>query len=152
MSLSRIRPTTRAPLLPKQAGLLLVLLLTLAYAVAAVAAEHGKLIIHQPLPNVEGKSFSAIQVDFPPGARAAPHRHGQAFVFAYVVSGTIRSQLEGQPARTYSAGESWTEPPGAHHVLTENVSSKHPARLLAVFVSDTGAPLKVDDQTHGDAQ
>jgi hypothetical protein len=37
------------------------------------------------------------------------------------------------------------EQPGAHHVLTENMSSTERARLLVVFVSDTGAELKVDD-------
>jgi len=35
---------------------------------------------------------------------SAPHRHpASGFVFAYVVSGTIHSQVEGQPLGVYSA-------------------------------------------------
>jgi hypothetical protein len=34
---------------------------------------------------------------------------------------------------------------GAHHVLTENTSSTQGAKLLVVFVADTGAELKIDD-------
>jgi hypothetical protein len=43
---------------------------------------------------------------------SAPHRHpASGYVFAYVLSGTIRSQVEGEPVCVYSAGESWIEPP-----------------------------------------
>ena len=102
-------------------------------------------LLQQALPNVEGKTFTSAVVDFPPGARAKPHRHGTAFVYAYVLHGTVRSGLEGESARTYHQGQNWVEKPGAHHVLTENTSRTEPARLLVVFVSDTGAPLKTDD-------
>jgi len=101
--------------------------------------------LQQPLPNVPGKTFSAITVDFAPGVTAKPHRHGDAYVYAYVLAGTVRSQLEGEPARDYRTGESWQEPPGAHHVLTRNVSASKPARLLVVFVSNSGDALKVPD-------
>jgi hypothetical protein len=40
------------------------------------------------------------------------------------------------------AGQDWFEAPGALHRLTENVSSTEPARLLVVFIADTGTPLK----------
>ncbi|WP_433281300.1 cupin domain-containing protein [Pseudonocardia xinjiangensis] len=102
-------------------------------------------LLQQALPNVQGKTFTSLIVTFPPGARAAPHRHGNAFVYAYVLEGTVRSQLDDQPVSTFRTGENWVEQPGAHHVLTENVSSTEQARLLVVFVADTGAELKVDD-------
>ncbi|MBO0872906.1 MAG: cupin domain-containing protein [Pseudonocardia sp.] len=103
------------------------------------------LLLQQALPNVQGKTFTSAIVDFPPGARAAPHRHGQAFVYAYVLEGTVRSKLNDQPVVTYHQGENWVEQPGAHHVLTENTSQTDRARLLVVFVSNTGDNLKVDD-------
>jgi len=114
--------------------------------VGAARAETIQPVFQQALPAVAGKTLTAVTVDFAPGERAAPHRHGQAFVFAYVLSGRVRSQLEGQPARVYRAGDSWPEPPGSHHVLTENVSATEPARLLVIFVADTGAVLKTDDR------
>lgn len=37
----------------------------------------------------------------------------------------------------FRAGESWTEPPGAYHPVSENASATEPASLLAIFVADT---------------
>jgi quercetin dioxygenase-like cupin family protein len=104
------------------------------------------LLLQQALPNVQGKTFTSAIVDFPPGARAVPHRHGKAFVYAYVLEGTVRSKLDDKPTRTYHQGQNWVEQPGAHHVLTENTSQTERARLLVVFVSNTGDKLKVDDR------
>lgn len=108
-------------------------------------AETLTPLYQQPLPNVTGKTFTSAIVTFPPGAHAMPHRHGEAFVYAYVLDGTVRSQLEGEPAHLYHQGENWAEQPGAHHLSTENASATDPARLLVVFVADDGAQLKVDD-------
>jgi quercetin dioxygenase-like cupin family protein len=118
-------------------------------ATATVASEHPSEtltpLIHQALPNIHGKTFTSATVTFPPGARAMPHRHGNAFVYAYVLKGDVRSQLEGEPMRTYHQGQNWIEQPGAHHVATENVSNTEPAKLLVVFVSTTGEQIKTDD-------
>jgi quercetin dioxygenase-like cupin family protein len=116
-----------------------------ATATSEAPSETLTPLLQQALPNVQGKTFTSAVVDFPPGARAVPHRHGEAFVYAYVLEGTVRSQLNDEPVRTYRQGENWVEPPGAHHVLTENTSRTERARLLVVFVSNTGEPLKVDD-------
>jgi quercetin dioxygenase-like cupin family protein len=91
----------------------------------------------QALPNVPGKTITAIIVDYPPGAKSIPHRHGQAFVVGYVLQGQIRSQVNGGASRVYNAGEHWTEAPGVHHTVSENVSTSVPAKLLAIFVADT---------------
>jgi quercetin dioxygenase-like cupin family protein len=91
----------------------------------------------QALPNVPGKTITAIVVDYPPGAKSIPHRHGQAFVVGYVLEGQIRSQVNNGESRVYNAGEHWTEAPGVHHTVSENVSTSAPAKLLAIFVADT---------------
>ena len=90
-----------------------------------------------PIPTVPGKRMVSHVVDYPPGARSASHRHaGSAFIYAYVVSGQIRSQVDGEPVRVYRAGETWFENPGAHHRVSENASDTEPARLLAVLIVD----------------
>lgn len=95
-------------------------------------------VFDQPVVNLVGKSLVAQEVMYPPGAADPSHRHaGSAFIMAYVLSGAIRSQVAGQPARVYQAGETWAEVPGAHHVVSENASETEPARLLAVFVVDS---------------
>jgi quercetin dioxygenase-like cupin family protein len=103
--------------------------------------------VFDQLTNVPGKSLQAVTVHYPPGAKSEAHRHARsAFIMAYVISGTIRSQVEGEPARVYHAGETWSEIPGAHHTISENASATEPAELLAVFLLDTGdGPLTTDD-------
>jgi quercetin dioxygenase-like cupin family protein len=66
------------------------------------------------------------------------HHHGGS-VSVYVLSGAIRSQLEGGPI--FKAGEMFFEPPGITHVFAENASSSEAARALAIFVHDEGAQL-----------
>ena len=83
-----------------------------------------------------------MEVSYAPGGKSLPHHHAKsAFIYAYVVTGAIRSQIEGQPIHVYRAGESFFEAPGAHHLVGENASVSKSAKLLAVFVVDT------DDKT-----
>ena len=105
-----------------------------------------RTVFNQP-SNIPGKSVEAVTVSYPPGAKSAAHHHAKsAFIMAYVISGTIRSQVEGEPGRVFHTGETWSETPGAHHTVSENVSATEPAELLAVFVLDTGdGPLTTDD-------
>jgi quercetin dioxygenase-like cupin family protein len=60
-----------------------------------------------------------------------------AFIYATVLSGAIRSQVNDGPATVYRAGESFSEIPGDHHAVSENASKTEPAKLLAVFVVDS---------------
>ncbi|MEV6369708.1 cupin domain-containing protein [Micromonospora musae] len=112
---------------------------------SARPAETLEPLLQQALPDVEGKTFTSAVVELPPNASAAPHRHGQAFVYAYVLEGTVRSKLDNKPVTTFHQGENWVEQPGTDHVLTENASQSEPAKLLVVFVSNTGDELKVED-------
>ena len=109
-----------------------------------VAFEHS-------LPNVEGKRIVAVTVTYPPGAKSLAHHHAaSAFIYAYVLSGTIRSQVGDEPANIYHAGESFYELPGSHHRVSENASDKESARLLAVFVVDSkDEPLTTPDKAPG---
>ncbi|OLL31349.1 cupin [Burkholderia sp. SRS-W-2-2016] len=90
-----------------------------------------------PIANVPGKTMTALVVDYAPGGKSGPHRHGHAFVVGYVLSGAIRSRVDNGAEHVYHAGESWTEKPGAHHRVSENASATEPAKLLAIFVADT---------------
>jgi quercetin dioxygenase-like cupin family protein len=108
------------------------------------AASRPRPTVHtiasDALPHVRGKRITTMVVEFPPAGLSPPHHHGGS-VTVYVLSGVIRSQLQGQPPIVYRAGESFFEPPGAVHLLAENVSATEPARILAVFVADEGATL-----------
>jgi quercetin dioxygenase-like cupin family protein len=103
---------------------------------------------NNPIPNIAGKSIMALVVDYPPGGGTPAHRHApSAFITGYVLQGAVRSQVDNGPAKVYRAGEYFTENPGSHHVVSENASKTEPAKMLAIFVLDTGdAPLSTPDK------
>jgi quercetin dioxygenase-like cupin family protein len=97
------------------------------------------------LPDIAGKSIVTAIVDFPPGAFSPRHRH-PGTVTAFVMSGTLRSQLAGEAIGTYTVGQTWFEPPGALHIFAENASATAPAQLLAIFIVDHDCgPLTVPE-------
>ncbi len=111
-------------------------------AMAASAAPLHETVtpaFRHEIPNIPGKSLVSAVVSYAPGAKSVPHHHaGSAFIYAYVLSGAIRSQVDDGPVQVFHAGESWFEAPGAHHRVSENASDTEPAKLLAIFVVDTG--------------
>src|SRR5262245_3950106 len=109
-----------------------------AMPAAAQVGETVTLHFEQAIPNIPGKSLVAQFVDYAPGGASLPHAHAKsAFIFAYVLSGEIESQVNDEPKRVYRTGESWYETPGSTHRVSRNASTTAPAKLLAVFVVDT---------------
>jgi quercetin dioxygenase-like cupin family protein len=106
------------------------------------------VVFEHALPNVEGKRIVAVMVNYPPGGKSLAHRHAaSAFIYAYVLSGAIRSQVGVDPAKVYHTGEGFYELPGSHHRISENASDKESASLLAVFIVDSkDDPLTTPDQ------
>jgi quercetin dioxygenase-like cupin family protein len=121
------------------AGALAVVSLTAASAQNA-SDDKSKvtLVYDQVLPNVPGKSIRGVLVEYEPGGFSPAHTHPtSAFIYATVLDGAIRSQVNDGPVTTYRAGESFSENPGDRHGVSENASATEPARLLAVFIVDT---------------
>ena len=93
------------------------------------------------LPNVPGQTLTAVVVEYPPGGKSSVHHHAGS-VFVYILTGRIRSQNSATgPARIYKAGETFFEPPGSDHLVSENASASEPASLLAIFIAEDGADL-----------
>ncbi len=96
------------------------------------------LVYQHELPNVPGKSIKGVLVEYGPGGYSPGHMHPKsAFIYATVLEGAIRSQVNDGPVTTYEAGQSFSELPGDRHGVSANASETKPAKLLAVFVLDT---------------
>jgi quercetin dioxygenase-like cupin family protein len=124
--------------LARPVGLALVAILLGVSPGLAQNTEQVKPVFRQVIPNTEGKSLISVVVTYPPGGKSPAHHHARsAFIYAYVLSGAIRSQVDEEPAKIYQAGEGFYEMPGSHHKISENASDRVPASLLAVFVVDS---------------
>jgi quercetin dioxygenase-like cupin family protein len=121
------------------------------FGVSAGSAQSGpdvKVVFDHPVTNIEGKKMVAVVVNYPPGGGSPGHHHApSAFIYAHVLSGAIRSQVDDEPPKVYHAGEGFYETPGSHHRISEKASDKEPASLLAVFVVDSrDTPLTIPDK------
>lgn len=122
-------------------GAMSAVIMAIALGIATAHAhelEQVTTVFEHEIPNIAGKSLVAVVVTYPPSGRSPSHRHAEsAFIYAHVLSGAIRSQVDDEPAKVYRTGEGFHEVPGSHHRVSENASDSEPASLLAVFVLDT---------------
>ncbi|TQF37255.1 cupin [Bradyrhizobium sp. UNPF46] len=113
-------------------------LLTAHAAEPAAPLAKVTVVFDQLLPNVPGKSMKGVLVEYGPGGSSPAHIHApSAFIYATVLEGAIRSQVNDGPARVFHKGENFSERPGDRHAVSANASDTEPAKLLAVFVVDT---------------
>ena len=113
---------------------------------SSTAQDDVRLIRTEKLPNVPGQTLTVVTVNYPPGGKSRRHHHAGS-VYAYVLSGAVRSENSATgPVKVYKAGESFFEPPGSTHLIRENASDTKPASLLAVFIAEDGAQLTTFDR------
>ncbi|MEP7153464.1 MAG: cupin domain-containing protein [Nitrospira sp.] len=106
-----------------------------------LAEDKVSLLMKQRLSDMAGKEATVLTVDYAPGAASESHVHPGS-VFAYVLEGTVVSQLEGQTPMTYTKGQSWYESPKHPHIVSRNGSKTEPARLLVFLLSQEGEVIK----------
>ena len=106
---------------------------------AAVTALTSK-----DLPESPGKEVLMITVDYPPGSVDPIHRHN-AHAFIYVLEGSIIMQVKGGKEVTLTPGQTFYEGPDDVHVVGRNASSTKPAKFIAFFVKNKGAPVLVPE-------
>ena len=77
-------------------------------------------------------------MEYGPGGSSPGHTHPKSvLIYATVLEGAIRSQVNDGPVTTCKAGQNFSELPGDRHGVSANASKTKPAKLLAVFVVDT---------------
>jgi quercetin dioxygenase-like cupin family protein len=117
----------------RAAPLAALALMFCASAFAHDPSEKVTVLQDEMLKNAPGKKALMIEVDYQPGQSSIAHKH-DGTAMAYVLSGAIVSQVKGEPAKTYKAGEFWYEPAGSEHLVSKNASATLPAKLLVFMV------------------
>ncbi len=124
--------------------LLVGALLSIAGAGAAQTTKVTPLL-SRDLTSIAGKEGSMMVVEYAPGAADPIHRHG-AYVFVYVLEGSVIMQAKGTEPVTLHRGQTFYEAPDDIHLVGRNASSTEPAKFLAFFVKDKGAPVVMPAQ------
>jgi quercetin dioxygenase-like cupin family protein len=106
--------------------------------------ERAQLAFSHELPRLNGDklSVSVVEVNYAPGESSMPHSH-PCPVIGYVLEGTLRTQVKGEPEVIYKTGESFYEAPNGVHLVSANPSHTASTKLLAYFVCDHDTPLSI---------
>jgi quercetin dioxygenase-like cupin family protein len=109
-----------------------------------LVAQEAKVteLMSKNLANCPGKEGLMITVDYPPGSTDPIHRHN-AYSFIYVLEGSIVMQVRGGKEVTLTPGQTFYEGPDDVHVVGRNASKTKPAKFVAFFVKDKGAPVLI---------
>src|SRR5437879_11557196 len=121
------------------------LILALSFLMSGTLVEQEAKVtelLSKDLTNLPGKEGLMLIVDYPPGSVDPIHRHN-AHGFIYVLEGSIVMQVRGGKEVTLTPGQTFYEGPDDVHVVGRNASKTKPAKFVAFFVKDKGAPLLV---------
>jgi hypothetical protein len=101
-------------------GIALAILALAPFLAQGAPSDKVAVVFDHVLPNVPGKSIRGVLVEYPPGGTTAAHTHPHsAFIYATVLEGAIKSQVNDGPITVYTAGQSpraswpsssWTPP------------------------------------------
>lgn len=116
---------------------------------AQAPPQRDRVAFSHALPSMNGSHLEAtvVEVNYGPGESSKPHTHPCA-VIGYIVEGTYRTQVKGEPEAVYKAGDSFYEAPNGVHLVSANASQTAPLRFLAYFTCDHQAPLSTDVPEH----
>ena len=121
--------------------LILALACLLSGTLVAQEAKVTELML-KDLTKCPGEEGLMIIVDYPPGSKDPIHRHN-AHAFIYVLEGSIVMQVRGGKEVTLTPGQTFYEGPDDVHIIGRNASQTKPAKFVAFFVKDKGAPVLV---------
>ena len=96
-------------------------------------------LIAKELTGIPGKEGVMVTVEYPPGGASQPHRH-DAHVYVFVLSGSLRMQVDGQEPVTLKPGQTFYESPQDVHRVSANASATEPAKFLVFMVKDKEKP------------
>jgi len=111
---------------------------------ATLVAQEAKVapLMSKDLTECPGKEAVMITVEYPPGHSDEIHRHN-AYAFVYVLEGSVVMQVRGGKEVTLAPGQTFYEGPDDIHIVGRNASKTKPAKFVAFFVKDKGAPITV---------
>jgi quercetin dioxygenase-like cupin family protein len=111
----------------------------------SAAKQRARIALAHGLPKLNGNLLKAtvLEVNYGPAESSTPHSHPCA-VIGYVVQGSIRSQVEGQPVAVLKTGDTFYEAPNGIHRVSANASRTEPASFIAIFICDHNMPLSLD--------
>jgi quercetin dioxygenase-like cupin family protein len=121
-----------------------IVLLLVCLISTTLVAQEAKVapLMSKDLTECPGKEGVMITVEYPPGHSDDIHRHN-AYVFVYVLEGSVVMQVRGGKEVTLTPGQAFYEGPDDIHLVGRNASKTKPAKFVAFFVKTKRTPILV---------
>jgi quercetin dioxygenase-like cupin family protein len=106
--------------------------------------QQDRTLFSRSLPKLDGNNIrvTIVEVSYGPGESSKPHSH-PCPVIGYVLEGSVRMKVVGEPEAMYNSGESFYEAPNGVHEISANASQTKPAKFIAYFVCDRETSLSI---------
>lgn len=119
-------------------GMTLGLIGTQVFSAEKELAE-GKVLQRVGLAGVKGKEVVLVLRELLPGKESGKHTQSGTEV-AYILEGSAILEIQGKPAVTLKAGDSFQTGPGQVHNV-KNASTSAPMKALVYYVVEKGKAL-----------
>ena len=121
-----------------------IVLLLVCLISTTLVAQEAKVapLMSKDLTECPGKEGVMITVEYPPGHSDDIHRHN-AYVFVYVLEGSVVMQVRDGKEVTLTPGQTFYEGPNDTHLVGRNASKTKSAKFVAFFVKTKGTPILV---------
>ena len=120
------------------AGVVVLLMMLLAYAAAQAPAPFRRTMLQQADLSAPGREVVQALAEIEPGAASGRHTHPGEEA-GYVLAGPIVVEIDGKPARTLQTGEVFLIPAGTVHNAVNK--GKGVAKVLATYIIEKGRPV-----------
>jgi quercetin dioxygenase-like cupin family protein len=107
-------------------------------ALGSPQAALKRTVLQQGDLSAPGREGVMMNVEFPPGASTGRHTH-PGDELSYVVQGTLRLEIQGQPPRDLRAGDTLMVPAGVIHNAANTGSAS--TVVIATYFVEKGKPL-----------
>jgi quercetin dioxygenase-like cupin family protein len=114
---------------------------THAAPAAANATFKATVLYEAPLLGTEARIYRLYTIDLGPSGATPRHMHPGDEI-AQVIEGSVTLEMEGEPARTFQAGQTFHPRPMTPHVA-RNASASAPARLIVSSITEAGKPSTI---------
>ena len=112
------------------------------HAPAAASATFKATVLYEaPLLGTEARIYRLYTIDLGPSGATPRHMHPGDEI-AQVIEGSVTLEMEGEPARTFQAGQTFHPRPMTPHIA-RNASASAPARLIVSSITEAGKPSTI---------
>ena len=108
---------------------------------AANATFKATVLYEAPLLGTEARIYRLYTIDLGPSGATPRHMHPGDEI-AQVIEGSVTLEMEGEPARTFQAGQTFHPRPMTPHIA-RNASASAPARLIVSSITEAGKPSTI---------